>query len=193
MNGNAEKYNFELATDNWKLKETALKYPVGVRRLSMAQFVFLVHHAEAVSAEIDHMRPLSSAGLQQAERVARAAAERSARPAVIWHSGKLRARQTAEACLRALNPFAQFTAVRGLQPDDDPETMATALAGEDRDVLIASHMPLLPALLHRLTTHSTGSGQAGRRDGMAAEFPPHGCVALERVGDTWEERWRVSP
>lgn len=147
--------------------------------------IYLVHHAEAVPAETDHTRPLSSLGRTQVERVAQAAAERGAKPAVIWHSGKLRAKQSAETCLRILNPFAEFKMVAGLRPDDDPETIATALLAEERDVLIASHMPFLPALLHRLTT--------GRRDRMSAEFPLNGCVALERVDDRWEERWRVSP
>lgn len=151
----------------------------------MAQFVFLVHHAEAVSADVDHMRPLSTRGQEQAARVAEAAARRGAKPAVIWHSGKLRARQTAEAWLRLVNPFATFTAVRGVQPDDDPETIVTALLGEEQHIAIASHMPFLPSLLHRLIT--------GRRDHLSAEFPLNGCVALERAGDRFEERWRVSP
>ena len=151
----------------------------------MAQFVFLVHHADAVAGNVDHMRPLSTVGLAQAERVATALATRGAKPAVIWHSGKLRARQTAEACWRAVNPFAQFTAVRGLQPEDDPDTIATVLAAEERDVLIASHMPFLPTLLHRLTT--------GRRDRMSAAFPLNGAVALLRKGELWVEEWRVSP
>jgi phosphohistidine phosphatase len=151
----------------------------------MAQFVFLVHHADAVPAHVDHMRPLSTLGARQAERVAAGVARHGAKPAVIWHSGKLRARQTAETCLRVLNPFAQFTAVRGLQADDDPETIAVALMAEARDVLIASHMPFLPMLLHRLTT--------GRRDRLSAEFPLNGCVALERVGELWKEVWREAP
>jgi phosphohistidine phosphatase len=151
----------------------------------MAQFVFLVHHAHSVAADVDHMRPLSSRGQQQATRVAEAALRSGAKPAVIWHSGKLRARQTAEAWLRIVNPFATFSAVRGLRPDDDPETIATALAAEQQDLAIASHMPLLPALLHRLMT--------GRRDRMSAEFPSNGCVAVERNGDLWIERWRTAP
>jgi phosphohistidine phosphatase len=163
----------------------------GIEGLEM--FVYLVHHADAVAGNVDHMRPLSSRGRAQAEQVAKMLAERGVKPAVIWHSGKLRARQTAEACWRAVNPFAEFAAVRGLQPDDDPDTMAIALAAEDRDVLIASHMPFLPALLHRLTTHSTGSGQAGRRDRLSAPFPLNGAVALERDQDRWLERWRVRP
>ncbi len=147
--------------------------------------VILVHHGDAVPPDVDHMRPLSTTGRSQAERVATEARARGARPAVIWHSGKLRARQTAEICWRLLNPLADFQAARGLQPDDDPDVLRDALEGESRDLLVAGHMPHLARLLHRLTT--------GRRDGGAAEFPQHGCVALEKVGEKWEQRWRVAP
>ena len=114
-----------------------------------------------------------------------AAVEHGAKPALIWHSGKLRARQTAEAWLRLVSPFATFTAVRGFQPDDDPEIVDSALLGENRDVVLASHMPFLPALLHRLTT--------GRRDRLSAPFPLNGCVALERAGELWQQQWTVAP
>lgn len=151
--------------------------------------IFLLHHADAVPADVDHMRPLSSLGRGQADRVVSQAQARGARPAVIWHSGKLRARQTAEIAWRMLNPLATFSAARGLQPDDDPDTMAVVLdaeatgSGAARDILIAGHMPHLPRLLHRLTT--------GLRDGASTSFPLHGCVALERDGERWKERWRV--
>jgi hypothetical protein len=46
-------------------------------------------------------------------------------------------------------------------------------------------MPHLARLLHLL--------RAGRPDGGLAEFPLHGAVALEKVGEGWEERWRVGP
>jgi phosphohistidine phosphatase len=151
----------------------------------MAQMVYLVHHGDAVPPHVDHRRPLSPLGREQAARVAEAAAQHGAKPAAIWHSGKLRARETAEAWLRIVNPLAAFHAVRGLQPDDDPESIAAALAAETDDIAVASHMPLLPALLHRLTT--------GQRDRMSASFPLNGCVALERDGDRWVERWRVTP
>jgi phosphohistidine phosphatase len=150
----------------------------------MAQFVFLVHHAEALPADVDHRRPLSSRGQQQAARVAEEAAHKGAKPALIWHSGKLRARQTAEAWLRIVNPFAGFAAVRGLQPDDDAETIAIALCAEAQDIAVASHLPLLPALLHRLVT--------GKHDRMSAEFPLNGCVALVRTDHIFEERWRIT-
>jgi phosphohistidine phosphatase len=83
--------------------------------------VYLVHHADAVSPEVDPQRPLSERGRAHAERLAGEAAARGVKPAAVWHSGKLRARQTAEPFWRACNPLAEFAAIRGLQPDDPPE------------------------------------------------------------------------
>jgi len=91
--------------------------------------VHLVHHANAVDSSVDPQRPLSSLGLTQAEWLARMASEAGVRPGTIWHSGKLRARQTAEAFLRACNPFAQFAMVRGLRPEDPPQWVRDVLEG----------------------------------------------------------------
>ena len=93
------------------------------------------------------MRPLSSVGRAATERLAAAAAKRGVKPDVIWHSGKLRARQTAELFWKACNPFAPLTAERGLLPDDPPQWMRDRLTGETRSILIAGHMPYLPRLL----------------------------------------------
>jgi phosphohistidine phosphatase len=148
----------------------------------MPRTIVLVHHADAVAPDVDHMRPLSSVGLARADSLARRLAARGVKPAAVWHSGKLRARQTAEACWRACNPLASFTAVRGVQPEDEVETITQALEAEPDDVLVAGHMPHLPRLLHRLLT--------GRRDGGAVAFPLHGAVGLQREGERWVEAWR---
>ena len=138
----------------------------------------LVHHADAVGPDVDPQRPLSTRGVEQAERLAARAKTAGIKPVVIWHSGKLRARQTAERFLAACNPMAEFKMVRGLSPDDPPEWMRDALAVEDRVVLLVSHMPLLPALLQTLVP-------------SAGPFPRHGFVALERIaGDQYMELWR---
>ena len=68
--------------------------------------LYLVHHAEAAESHVDPQRPLTEAGRRHAERLAGEAARRGVRPAAVWHSGKLRARQTAEILWRACNPSA---------------------------------------------------------------------------------------
>jgi phosphohistidine phosphatase len=143
----------------------------------------LVHHADAVGPEVDPQRPLSMDGRFDVERLAAAAAAKGVKPAVIWHSGKLRARQTAEAFWKACNPFADIKAVRGLQPSDGPWLFRDVLMEEERDLLAVGHMPSLPRILALLTT--------GADDG-AASFPLHGLVALARATEPlWTEELRL--
>ena len=121
-------------------------------------------------------------GRAHVERLAALAAGRGVRPGVVWHSGKLRAKQTAEAFWRVCNALAQFSATRDLQPDDSAQWMRDRLVGETRDVLIAGHFPYLPRLLSLLTG-----------DGAETDFPLHGFVALttEDAGNSWKEAWRL--
>ena len=144
--------------------------------------LWLVHHGEAVGPEVDPRRPLSPEGLAAVERLAADAARRDVKPAVVWHSGKLRAKQTAAAFWRACNALAEFSATRDLQPDDPPAWMRDRLRGEPRDLLIAGHYPHLPRLLALLLN----------RDDLTA-FPQHGIVALETEdeGESWRELWRA--
>jgi phosphohistidine phosphatase len=145
--------------------------------------VFLVHHGEAAGAEVDPQRPLTAAGRMHVDRLAHVAAQRGVKPAVIWHSGKLRARQTAEAFLRACNPLAEYSAIRGLQPDDPPTWIAEVVQNDARDVMLVGHMPHLP----RLLTWLVAGG-----DTPLLDFPLHGLVALQPSSGKFEERWRIS-
>jgi phosphohistidine phosphatase len=143
----------------------------------------LVHHGDAVGPEVDPRRPLSPVGRASVDRLAGLAAARGIKPQVVWHSGKLRAKQTAEAFWRACNPLADFSATKDLQPDDPPSWIRDRLAGEARDILLAGHYPHLPRLLALLL---------GVPD-TSSTFPLHGVVALSSDDDglTWTERWRL--
>jgi phosphohistidine phosphatase len=145
-------------------------------------FIYLVHHAEAAGPDVDPQRALTTAGRTHAEQLAVAAASRGVKPQVICHSGKLRARQTADAFWRRCNPFAVFTAQRGLQPTDPPQAINLLLAGEELDLMIVGHMPNLPRILALLTRGSPEH---------EVMFPLHGLVALEKTEAGWEERWRM--
>lgn len=118
------------------------------------------------------------------ERLAAHAAARGVRPDIVWHSGKLRARQTAEVFWRACNALASCAATRDLQPSDSPAWMRDRLLDESQDILIVGHFPHLPALLALLLD---------RVDDAREGFPLHGIVALstEDQGKTWTEEWRA--
>ena len=146
--------------------------------------LYLVHHGDAVGPEVDARRPLSDAGRVHVERIAAEAAGRGAKPEIVWHSGKLRTRQTAEALWRACNALAKLEATKDLQPDDPPAWMRDRLRGETRDLLIAGHFPHLPRLLATLVQ---------KPDWSPGGFPLHGVVALETSdeGESWRELWRI--
>jgi phosphohistidine phosphatase len=135
--------------------------------------------------DVDPRRPLSPVGRAAVDRLAALAAQRGIAPDVVWHSGKLRARQTAEAFWRTCNPLAEFAATKDLQPGDPPIWMRDRLRAEGRDILIVGHFPHLPRLIALLL---------GEADGAPGEFPPHGVVALETgdEGASWQESWRLS-
>ncbi len=145
--------------------------------------IYLVHHAAAVEPSEDASRPLSVGGRATAALLALEAARRGAKPECVWHSGKLRARQTAEAYWRACNPFATFTAERGLQPSDPPEWFRDKFFGDTRELMAVGHMPNIARVLRVLLGDDP--------DASRVSFPVHGLVALEAVGDRWLERWRL--
>jgi phosphohistidine phosphatase len=145
--------------------------------------IYLVHHADAVGPDVEPQRPLSVSGRDHAEALAIEVARRGVKPAVIWHSGKLRARQTAEPFLRLCNPLAEFSAIRGLQPADPPGWVKDLVTGEHREVMLVGHMPNLPRLLTLLVTGT---------ESALLSFPLHGAIALEPSGERWVERWRVT-
>lgn len=117
--------------------------------------------------------------------LAQKAAERGAKPEIIWHSGKLRAKQTAEAYWKRCNPLATLRATRGLQPTDPTNWIVDSIAGETKQLMLAGHFPHLPRLLGRLVS--------GNSDAGPADFPLNGIVALEQVEGKWVERWRIKP
>ena len=143
--------------------------------------LFLVHHADAVGPDVDARCPLSARGRAQAEWLAAEAKAQGVAPSAIWHSGKLRARETAEAFLVRCSPFATFQMVRGLSPEDPVGWMADAIRAEDADIMVVGHIPHLPTLALRLSP-ATGM------------FPLHGLVWMVRTGDGgYEERLRLQP
>jgi phosphohistidine phosphatase len=145
--------------------------------------IYLVHHGDAVGSDVDPMRPLSERGRAAMLLVADEAARRGVKPDAIWHSGKLRARQTAEAFWKVCHPFATLTAERALQPADPPEWIRDRFVGETRDLMLVGHMPHLERLVRLMTGVDEQSA--------AISFPLHGMIALEPDGERWREAWRI--
>jgi len=117
----------------------------------MATEVILMQHGVAVSDQVDPARPLSEQGLRQVRAVveflsARACSLLAAKPAVIFHSTKLRSRQTAEIVAAGLGGHLRVE--ESLAPNADPQVFANLIANlSEQTVVAVGHLPHLARLV----------------------------------------------
>ncbi|MFQ5955410.1 MAG: phosphohistidine phosphatase SixA [Kiloniellales bacterium] len=148
--------------------------------------LYLVQHGDAVGKEVDPDRPLSETGRRDVDRLAAFLAERNIGAARVLHSGKTRARETAEILAQAMAPGAQVEASRGLDPNDPTDTLAREVSGWADDALVVGHLPFMDRFVARLTT--------GDEEVSVAAFRPGSLVCLERgQAGRWVIAWMIRP
>lgn len=148
--------------------------------------LYLVQHGNAVDKSVDPDRPLTSRGAHDIEKVAACLSVHRLDVTSIWHSGKTRARQTAELMAKHALPRAGTDDHPYLDPDDDPKSIAALLRKIDSNLMIVGHLPFLSRLASLLLT--------GDRDGDLIHFVNGGVVCLERDStDHWRLVWAVTP
>jgi phosphohistidine phosphatase len=147
--------------------------------------VYLVQHAQAEPKEVDPNRPLSEKGTADVERVAALAARLGIELAQIRHSGKLRARQTAEILDQALRPTKAIVKVSGLGPLDNVEPIAEDINSSDEPLMFVGHLPFLSRLVSTLVI--------GEADRPIVKFHNAGIVCLENSEGGWMISWILTP
>jgi phosphohistidine phosphatase len=147
--------------------------------------VYLVQHGQAVPEGQDPARPLNEGGREEVERVARHVATLGVGVAEIWHSGKLRARQTAEIFRGYLRPEPVLREQRGMNPGDDPVLVLPGLEAAADPVLLVGHLPHLSRLASLLLVGDSGRG--------IIQFRNAGVVCLARGEGGWRLDWALPP
>ena len=143
-----------------------------------------MRHGEAVSGALDWQRPLSERGRAQVTTTARGAYRRGVSLDWIYHSGILRAQETAELAATVLLPRKGVREVSGLCPDDDPFVMNAQADEFTESVLLVSHLPYLGRLTGLMTT--------GDSERMIVDFTPATLVCLTRQATHWKLNWSLS-
>ena len=146
---------------------------------------YLVRHGEAVSETLDPQRPLTRVGREEVERVAGLAASRKIGVSAIFHSGILRAKQTAEIFAEFLAPAVLVQQITGLLPQDDPTIAKAELELAERSVMLVGHLPHMNRLAALLVNGDT--------DRQIIEFSPATMVCCSRNGVHWKIAWTLAP
>ena len=147
--------------------------------------VYFVRHGEAVSSGVDPKRPLSEQGLADVRKVASFIEPLKISVEHIWHSGKLRAAQTAEV-MTSVVVVKDYSAHESLGPNDDVKIIAEELEAYDTDLMIVGHLPFLAYLTSLLV--------ASKETANVVAFDAGSIACLNR-GDPgrWQIEWMITP
>lgn len=148
--------------------------------------IYLVQHADAKKEEEDPARPLSERGMKDIEKVASYVSQLGVKIHKIFHSNKLRAKQTAEVLTATLKPEKGMSEVDGLAPLDDPNIWATRLKDVPDDVMLVGHLPHLARLSSLLLCGNTDKNTVSFRMGGIV------CLKMDEVG-VWSLQWMLTP
>jgi phosphohistidine phosphatase len=146
--------------------------------------IYLVRHGEAVSEKLDPERPLTASGREAVERIARMAATKNVAVTTIFHSGILRARQTAEILAQPLQPTLGVERLSGLMPQDDPAIAKAELEAAENPIMMVGHLPHLNRLVALLIE--------GDVESEVMEFPPAAMVCCSNDTSKWKISWTLT-
>jgi len=147
--------------------------------------LYLVQHGEALSKDIDPERALSETGRNDVQRLASFLAGK-VRVARVLHSGKARARQTADILAAAVVPGLKVEQFGGLSPNDSMEHFVQHVEEWGEDILVVGHLPFMAKLVARLA--------AGSEERAIVAYRPGSIVCLETDEETgWQVQWMIRP
>lgn len=146
--------------------------------------VYVVRHGEAMNSDSDSERPLSEYGRDEIQRIADFMKSRAVSVDAIWHSTKVRARQTAEILQETIGGTLEER--RGLSPNDTADLVAAELdQSPEMELCIVSHLPFVSHLASELVAGSTAA---------AWNFSTGAVLCLEREATgRWWAKWFISP
>ena len=147
--------------------------------------LYLVQHGEATPETEDPARPLSEHGREEVERVARHAATLRLPVAEIRHSGKLRARQTAEILARHFLPARGIREMEGMAPEDSPGKAMAEIEAATQPLMLVGHLPHLRRLASSLLAEDPEKEIVRFRNGA--------IVCLVKAGGGWLLQWILTP
>lgn len=148
---------------------------------------YLIRHAQPKPKGQEEDPTLSEIGWSQIRKTAAFAAKHTdSTIKSIMHSGKARARQTAEVLGEYLKSEDGVKESDGLKPMDDPQIWAERLTKQNDNIALVGHLPHMAKLAALLLCKSSS-------DPMI-EFTPATIVCLNRDDEgAWSLEWMVNP
>ena len=148
--------------------------------------LYLMQHGQPVLKEKDPKKPLSDQGSDDVKIIAGFLRKSGVEINELIHSGKTRAKQTAELMISGLNPQARLKEKKGLTPLDDVNQIVDEINNREKNLMIIGHLPHLAKLVSRLVIRSESR--------PIVHFQQGGVVCLSRDKNSdWVITWMLVP
>lgn len=148
--------------------------------------IYLVQHGLALPKQVDPKRALAEDGAEKVRLIADVAKNYSVDVHTIIHSGKKRAKQTAEIFGQTLKIPDSIRKSKILGAKDDVARVAKDLAPGSQQMLVG-HLPFMERLTSFLVT--------GSEDYTVFKFQNGGIVCLDKNNEDehWHIKWALMP
>ena len=148
--------------------------------------LYLLQHGDALPEQVNPDRPLSKRGLEDVRRLAEFVWNHGILVKHVYHSGKTRARETAEIVGARIASGVKIEATTGLNPNDRVEPWAIQINNWQEDLLLVGHMPFMGRMAAYLLSSNSSS--------QFVAFEPGSMLCLERdESGRWAIAWMLRP
>ena len=148
--------------------------------------LYVVQHGKSLPKAQDPGKGLSAQGKIETERIAGVAKGYRVKVSRILHSGKKRARETAEILASLLSSADDMGPRNGMNPLDDVRAFADSIE-LDKNVMLVGHLPFLERVIGQLV--------CGNPDQIVFKLQNSGILCLDRVPEVKNPviRWALMP
>jgi len=147
---------------------------------------YIVQHGMNLTKDLDPEKGLSPQGIEDVKKIAQVAQQYGVKVARIQHSGKKRARETAEILATFLMPVLGLQEVVGINPLDDVAAFASQV-DYTIDTMVVGHLPFLERLISFLIT--------GRQSPIVFKLQNGGILCIDQIenSDSPVIKWALMP
>lgn len=144
--------------------------------------IYLARHGEYIAHGIEATGSLSDAGKKEIEQMAHFLRPLGIQVANMYHSGKLRAEQTAAILVTGLTCENAMIIHSQMNPEDDAVSFASDINQWTQDACLVGHLPFLARLVGKLLVNDENK--------ELIIFHPGTVVCLEKIHYTkWCINW----
>jgi phosphohistidine phosphatase len=142
--------------------------------------LYLVRHGRYTPLDVSMSCPLSLEGRAEISRLAHYFSTLRLKVPAIFHSAKLRAKQTAEIVKGAMDD-AQCEFLEGLEPNDAIQPMLKLINSRVDDLMLVGHLPFIARLTDQLLSVDDELN--------LVDYQPGTAVCLSNDSGQWCIQW----